>query len=282
MASHKLSSITPHVVGPATLLDDPNANRLYIDVRLGEPADEFRSYCDAHIHGAVHAQIRDVFAGQPTAESGNLPLPAIADLQRQLRAWDVDPDTEIVLYGPSPALAARGWWVLRWAGLRNVKVLDGGIKAWASQGGPLAQGEQLTLPCLSSERLVLSPGHMPSIPVAEVERLPADVLLVDARDENSFLAGSIPRAVNLPAAEQWTPGSTLRTVNEIRALYGKARALDGADVVVYCGGGVLSALSVLTLSAFGVTPRLFVGSWSEWNKSAARMARSVDERLAPW
>ncbi len=280
MTNHRLSSLTPHVVDAAKLLDEPNDNRFYVDVRLGEPADEFRSYRDAHVHGAVYAQIRDVFAGSPTAQTGNLPLPAIGDLQRQLRAWGVDPETELVLYAPSPALAARGWWVLRWAGLRNVRILDGGLKAWASQGGALAQGEHVPAPRPSSERLVLTPGNMPSISVEEVESLPANVLLIDARDENAFLAGCIPCAINLPSAEQWTPGSILRTVDEIRALYEKTGALEGCEVVAYCGGGVLSALTVLTLSAFGVTPRLFVGSWSEWNKSPTRMARSASQRIA--
>ena len=275
MANHRISSLSPGVVDAAQLLDTPNENRLFLDVRLGEPADELKSYRDAHIHGAVYAQIRDVFAGTPTAHTGSLPLPAIADLQRRLRAWGVDQATELVVYGPTPALAARGWWVLRWAGLDNVKVLDGGLKSWTTLGGPLAQGDHAPAARASSDKLVLTPGHMPSIPVEQVETLAPEVLLIDARDENAFLAGAIPRATNLPAAEQWTPGSTLRTVDDIRALYERAGALDGAPVVVYCGGGVLSALSVLTLSALGPTPRLFVGSWSEWNKSAARMARSA-------
>lgn len=280
MANHKISSLTASVVEAAQLLDTPNDNRLFIDVRLGEPADELKSYRDSHIHGAVHAQIREVFAGTPGARTGNLPLPAIGDLQRQLREWGVDDQTELIAYGPSPALAARGWWVLRWAGLRNVKVLNGGMKAWATQGGPLAQGDLLAPRRASSDRLVLTGGHMPCVTVEEVETLPPGVVLIDARDENSFLAAAIPRAVNLPAAEQWTPGSTLRTVDEIRALYQKAGALSGADVVAYCGGGVLSALTVLTLSAMGPVPRLFVGSWSEWSKSPERMARSAAERSA--
>jgi thiosulfate/3-mercaptopyruvate sulfurtransferase len=280
MQNHKISSRTSDVVDAAQLLDAPNENRLFLDVRLGEPADELKSYRDGHIHGAVYAQIRDVFAGKPTASSGNLPLPAIEDLQRQLRAWGVDPETELVVYGPSPALAARGWWVLRWAGLRNVKVLDGGMKAWITQGGPLAQGDHMPARRAASDSLVLVPGHMPQISVEEVEALGREVVLIDARDENSFLAGAIPYAANLPSAEQWTPGSTLRTVDEIGALYERAGAMSGAEVVVYCGGGVLSALSVLTLSAWGPTPRLFVGSWSEWNKSAARLARSVAAREA--
>lgn len=280
MLNHKMSSRTPHVVDAAQLLDVPHENRLFLDVRLGEPGDELKSYRDGHIHGAVYAQIRDVFAGKPTARTGNLPLPEVEDLQRQLRAWGVDRETELIVYGPSPALAARGWWVLRWAGLQNVKVLDGGLKAWTTQGGPLAQGDHVPARRASSDGLVLTPGHMPSIPVEEVEALGPDVVLIDARDENSFLAGAIPGATHLPAAELWTPGATLRTAEEIRALYEKAGALNEAQVVVYCGGGVLSALSVLTLSALGPTPRLFVGSWSEWNKSPARMARSAGAREA--
>lgn len=264
----------------AALLGDPRENRLFIDVRLGEPADELRSYRDSHIHGAAYGQIRDVFAGAPTARTGNLPLPPLADLQRRLRAWGVDPETEVVLYGPSPALSARGWWVLRWAGLRDVKVLDGGLKSWTTQGGPLAQGDTVPVRRPSSERLLLTPGNMPSISVEEVERLDPKVLLIDARDENSFLAGCIPGALNLPSAEQWTPGSTLRSIDEIRALYDKAGVVNRAEVVAYCGGGVLSALTVLTLSALGPTPRLFVGSWSEWNKTPERMARSAMEKVA--
>lgn len=278
MAQHRISSLTSQVVQADALLDDPRENRRFIDVRLGEPADELRSFRDAHIHGAVHAQIRDVFADTPTAQTGSLPLPRTDALQHQLHEWGVDPETELVLYGPSLALAARGWWVLRWAGLRNVRVLDGGLKAWAALGGPLAQGDTRPAPAASQEALVLTPGHMPQISVEEVEQLGPGEVLIDARDENAYRAGCIPGAVNLPSAEQWTPGSSLRTVGELRSLYERAGALSGKPVVAYCGGGVLSALTVLTLSSLGVMPRLFVGSWSQWSTSAERMARSVNEK----
>jgi thiosulfate/3-mercaptopyruvate sulfurtransferase len=268
-------SLSDQLADPGELLASPCENRLYIDVRLGEPVDELKSYREAHVHGAVHAQIREVFASEPTASSGNLPLPDIGRLEQQLREWGVDPDTELILYGPSPALAARGWWVLRWAGLQRVKVLDGGLKAWVHHGGPLAQGDHVPRRRSSSDSLRLTTGNMPSISVDEVECLGPSVVLLDARDESTYLAGCIPQALNLPSPEQWTPGSTLRTVDELRAMYTKAGALDRSEVVAYCGGGVLSALTVLTLSAFGVTPRLFVGSWSEWNKSPERRARSA-------
>ncbi|MCP5281838.1 MAG: sulfurtransferase [Rhodoferax sp.] len=274
-ASHRLSGRSPHVVEAAHLLDQPNDNRLFVDVRLGDPDEQLLRYRESHIHGAVHAQIRDVFAAPPTAQSGSLPLPSIESLRRQLCSWGVDAQTEIIVYGASPALASRGWWVLRWAGCQNVRVLDGGIRSWTSQGGPLAQGDSIPAKRSSSGTLELSAGHLGEVSVEQVETLPEQVLLIDARDESAFLAGAIPRAMHLPAADLWTPDGYLRTVDEIGSLLQSVGALDADQVVVYCGGGVLSALTTLALSAFGSAPRLFVGSWSQWSRSPDRMARSA-------
>lgn len=233
---HKLSYLSGDIVQPEQLLGQPSEQRLFIDVRLGEPEDELKDYQDCHILGAVHAQIRDVFASPPTSQSGNLPLPELTALEQQLGAWGAHADTEIVLYGPSMALAARGWWVLRWAGLHNVKVLDGGLKAWVNQGGPVAQGTTHCMPSSTKRQLKLHADQMPQVLVEDMERLSYSTLVIDARDENSFLAGSIPRACNLPSSEQWTPAGSLRTVREIENLYEEIGVKGAEDIVVYCGG----------------------------------------------
>jgi len=273
--SHLISSISNNIIQAKDLIDDQNKNRLFIDVRLGEPTEEIESFREVHILGAVYAQIRDIFASPPTSISGNLPLPSIANLQISLDNWGVKKDTEIILYGPSLALAARGWWVLKWAAAKNVKILDGGLKAWINNGGPVAQGASAPALISSEEKIVLSAGHLPTIEVNEVSKLDANTMLIDARDEGSYLAGHIPRALNIPAANQWTPASSLRTINEMKKIYSELKVISGNEVIVYCGGGVLSALTVLILSTIGINSRLFVGSWSEWNKDSERMARSV-------
>src|SRR5690606_16854412 len=262
---HRLSSLTDAIVQPESLLGSVGTNRLFIDVRLGEPEEEFKRYRDQHIFSAVYAQIREVFASPPTQTSGNLPLPSLEALEQQLRQWQVDDETEIIVYGPSLALAARAWWVLRWAGLSNVKMLDGGIKAWTDQGGAVAQGVYAPPARKSSASLTLKKDSLPAISVEEMEQLADDVVLIDARDEASYYAGRIPRAISLPASEHWTPTARLRTVQEIARLYVNIGLDDKSSVVVYCGGGVLSALEVLTMRALGIQARLYVGSWSEWN-----------------
>lgn len=270
--SYRFSALTPNVVDAAALLARPSANRLFVDARLGEPADEYRSYRDQHIHGAVHAQIRDVFASPANAATGNLPLPDVPGLQVQLRAWGVNTKTEIIVYGPSLALAARGWWTLRWAGAQNVRVLDGGMREWIAQGGAVAQGDYQPRLEQQGAPIILTPGQLPQIELAELEHSLPQHTLIDARDEASFDQGHLPRALNLPSTEQWTPSGRLRTVAELRERYRALGILTGQDAVVYCGGGVLSALSALLLDALGVQTRLYVGSWSEWAKSPERIA----------
>jgi thiosulfate/3-mercaptopyruvate sulfurtransferase len=245
-------------------------DRLFVDARLGDPSEELASFRSSHILGAVHAQIREVFAGPQTPTSGNLPLPSIEALQATIDAWGVGRNTEIIVYGPTPALAARGWWTLKWAGVSNVRLLDGGLSAWGAAGGPVAQGDAPPRD-RSTNRLLLTAGNMPTIEIAELEHIDPSTILIDARDEPSYSAGYIPRAVNLPASDQWSLSRKLRSFRAIADIYARAEVSSGRETIVYCGGGVLSALEVLTMAATtGVVPRLYVGSWSEWSKGVTR------------
>ncbi|WP_082926372.1 sulfurtransferase [Cupriavidus sp. D384] len=264
------------LVSAEALLNSPTPNRLFIDVRLGDPAAELSNYQDCHIYGAVYAQIRDVFAGLPTQLSGNLPLPNLVDLNQELAVWGVGIDTEIVVYGPSPALAARGWWVLRWAGLTKVRVLDGGLKAWISAGGPVARGTASPRP--TTAPLLLGGGHLAQIDaknlLAVLESDSAAPLLIDARNEDAYQAGHIRGARNIPASSLWTPSGTLRGPEALTRQLSDVGADDVHQVIIYCGGGVLSALTYLVLEQTRTTkptPLLYVGSWSEWIKEPARL-----------
>lgn len=272
-----LPEFSDHVVQADQLLATGDVDRLFVDVRLGEPAEELTSFRACHIFSAVHAQIRDIFAGPPTPTSGNLPLPDVEVLQATLKSWGARLDTEIIVYGPTPAIAARGWWVLKWAGVPKVRLLDGGLNAWIASGGAVAQGDPPPRFAQTSSPLRLSSGNMPTIETLEVEGLDHSTILIDARDEASYLAGHIPPAQNSPASDQWTPARKLRSKGEIGEIYARAGITRGSDIVVYCGGGVLSALEVLTIEAItGIVPRLYVGSWSEWNKNPNRLARSAE------
>jgi 3-mercaptopyruvate sulfurtransferase SseA len=87
-------------------------------------------YSAWHLPGAVFVDVDADLAGSP-GPGGRHPLPYPAALQSTLRAAGVRATTPVVAYDAADgSVAARLWWLLRWAGHRTVAVLDGGIAAW--------------------------------------------------------------------------------------------------------------------------------------------------------
>jgi thiosulfate/3-mercaptopyruvate sulfurtransferase len=79
------------------------------------------------------------------------------------------------------------------------------------------------------------------------------------------VAGHIPGAVNLPAAELTGPDGRFRPAEALAARFGRAGVRMDHPVGAYCGSGVTAAHTVLALTLAGVPdPELYVGSWSEW------------------
>ncbi len=271
-----ISKTPSSIIDAKAAVTQPRATTLFIDVRLGEPDKEKADFERSHIEGAVYSQIRDVFASAPTPASGNLPLPVVEKLQAQLEQWGVSNQTNIIVYGPTPAVAARGWWVLRWAGLAKVRLLDGGLAAWTAAGGAVTAGESKAK-VAAVKGLQLSPGHLPQATVDQIQCLESSAKVVDARDAASYQAGHIPGAVNVPASSLWDAAGKLAGLSVLRERFSQSAVEASADNVIYCGGGVLSALEVLLLEELGIPSRLYVGSWSEWSKDASRPRQAERE-----
>lgn len=243
-----------------------------LDVRIGDAEKARAAYREAHIPGAWPTTVAADFAGKPTDESGNLPLPEPADLQGALERWGVTPETHVVVYSDNPAAAARAWWVLRWAGVEKTRILDGGLKAWIEAGGSVETGEGPAGSRPSGDTLQVSPGQLPELQYGDVEDFARVGLLLDSRPAAAFgdeaVPTHIPGARSLPAEKAWDENGKLRADEELRALF-RATADEGGPVGAYCGGGVLAAYEVLALKAIGVDAALYVGSWSEWSKRQA-------------
>jgi thiosulfate/3-mercaptopyruvate sulfurtransferase len=230
-----------------------------LDVRWTLAKDGRVAYAAGHLPGAVFADLDDDLCGQPGA-GGRHPLPDPAALETALRRLGVRAGHPVVVYdagGVNPTgAAARAWWTLRWAGIEDVRVLDGGFAAWVAAGEPVTSDTPQPPP----GDVTVRPGGMPVW--TEAEASDPDNVLLDARIPQRYrgelepvdpVAGHIPGARNLPAAE---------TVDE----HGRLRALDvgGERLGAYCGSGVTAAQLVLALHEQGVPAALYVGSWSHW------------------
>jgi thiosulfate/3-mercaptopyruvate sulfurtransferase len=246
-----------------------------LDVRwqltaAGGPAYDGRAdYRSGHIPGAVYVDLETELAAHGAPTEGRHPLPGLDALQASARRWGIRTGDAVVVYdGGGNLAAARAWWLLRWAGVADVRLLDGALPAWRAAGLPLETAETQPVP----GDVVLRGGGLPVLDLDEV-RAYAGVLL-DARAAERYRgetepvdpkAGHIPGAVSLPTTATLAPDGTFLPAAALRELFAEAGAGDGVPVAAYCGSGVTAAHEIAALAIAGIDAALYVGSWSQWS-----------------
>jgi len=245
-----------------------------LDVRWTVAGSDPDSYLTAHIPGARFVDLDRDLAG-PAGLGGRHPLPDPVDLQAALRAGGIDDDSNVVVYdGGSGLASARAWWLLRWSGLRDVRVLDGGLAAWlAVDDRPTAAGPEPTTP--EPGTVTVRPGAMPVVEVDRAAELAASGALIDARAAARYrgeiepldpVAGHIPGSVNLPIGDLLTAGGTFRSPAELRAAFAGLgfAATDAQSVAASCGSGITACQLILAAEIAGLELALYPGSYSQW------------------
>ncbi|MFC6009472.1 sulfurtransferase [Nocardia lasii] len=244
-----------------------------LDVRwaLGDP-DGPQHYLDGHIPGAVFVDLETELAAAPSPARGRHPLPDPGTFEKCARSWGLNEGEPVVVYDATGGMAAaRAWWLLRWAGVENVRILDGGLPAWLATGGELATGAE---PDPVDGDLVVRPGGLPVID-ADIAATWSGVLL-DARAAERYRgdvepidprAGHIPGAHSAPTAENLTPTGHFRTPEELRARFAPHTP---GPIAVYCGSGVTAAHQIAALAVAGIDAALYPGSWSQWSNDPKR------------
>ncbi len=256
-----------------TLLEEVTV--LDVRYRLGGPPGR-PEYDAGHVPGAAYVDLPSDLAAPPGA-GGRHPLPDTGRFEDAMRRAGVRQDRPVVVYDDWTGLAAgRAWWLLRYHGHRDVRVLDGAWPAWRDGGGAVETEEVSPVPGDFTAR----PGQMPVVDVDDVLGVP---VLVDARAAERFrgetepvdpIAGHIPGAVNVPTTTNLRADGRFRDADALRSLYAAAGVTAEQDVAVYCGSGVTAAQNVLAL---GIRAALYPGGWSGWITDPARptVTRSV-------
>lgn len=229
------------------------------------------------IPGAVDVDLPTELAAPGGGTRGSRPLPAIADLQRHARGWGLRQGQPVVVYDHDRGLVAgRAWWVLRWAGIAEVRLLDGGFAAWAAAGLPVAFGA----PAPPPGDAVLSPGHLPVLDADGAAALARAGVLLDTRVRANYIGGAtppgtprrghIPGSVSAPVADVFTEAGPFADAATLRHLFAALGADGSRPVGVTCGAGISAALGVAALASIGIEAAMFPGSWSAWSADPDR------------
>jgi thiosulfate/3-mercaptopyruvate sulfurtransferase len=270
------------------MTDNPLVSADWLLARLGDPKLRIvdasfkmpgasptaaQDYAAGHIPGAVFFDI-DAIADRTSA----LPhmFPGAGQFAHLASLIGIDDEHDIVIYDAGNWMGApRAWWTFRVFGRDDVKVLDGGRKAWRAAGGVLTADPTWTTPSHFTARYTAARVRDKAQVLANVGSGVEQV--VDARTEERFRgavaepwpgrrSGRIPDSFNVPfgALSDATTGA-LKTPEELRAIFESAGVDTTRPIVTSCGSGVTAAALNLALYRFGVADTaLYDGSWAEW------------------
>lgn len=269
-----------------------------LDVRWSLGRDDGSElYLAGHLPTAVYVDLDSELSSPASPQLGRHPLPDVKTLSEDARRWGVQHDAPVIVYDNDGGLsAARAWWVLRWAGKADVRILDGGLAAWERAGGEVVT--EVPKPRLGDVDFV--GGQMPLLDADDAQHLAAGAdsegLLIDVRASERYAgrsepmdprAGHIPGAINLPTGENLTGEGEFGDTEQLRKRFSSA-GLDvdshipgspGPDhpVGVYCGSGVSACHTIAALAAIGVQASLYPGSWSQWSHDSARAVATASD-----
>jgi thiosulfate/3-mercaptopyruvate sulfurtransferase len=273
-----------NLISPSTLRDRL-AQVTVIDVRWRLGQHDARTHYDAdHVPGAAFVDVETELS-DPPGHGGRHPLPDPAILQAALRRAGVSADRPVVCYDYGDGMAAaRAWWTLRWAGHPDVRVLDGGYRAWTEAGLPVSADPEQP----AAGDFVVDPGHLRAL---DADAAAAAPILIDARQPPRYrgetepidaVAGHIPGAVNVPYADLTEADGRLRSADALRSRFAESFAgTPDQPIAAYCGSGITAAHTLLALAEAGYhDTALYVGSWSHWITDPARPIATGTEEVA--
>ena len=264
---------------------------------LVHPSAGEKLFLEAHIPSAVYANLDTALSamhGAPgatgtlvaheadvPASGGRHPLPSREKFATWLSSVGFNNTMQAVVYDRNGAnYCGRLWWMLKWAGVDNVAVLDGGLQAWQAAGGAVASGAepghfqsnfelQPALCTLVTTQAVLERLGQPSQTVVDARSAPRYRGEVEPLDP---VAGHIPGALNRPFADNLGADGKFKPAALLRAEFDTLLAgRDASSVVHQCGSGVSALPNLIAMEVAGLgRSGLYAGSWSEWCSDPAR------------
>ncbi|MDO9485463.1 MAG: sulfurtransferase [Actinomycetota bacterium] len=244
-----------------------------LDVRWATDGPSgFDEYLKGHIPGAVFVDLDTELSGPASPTAGRHPLPSPEQLQAAARRWGINAGDAVVAYdGDGNLIAARAWWLLRWAGFTDVRLLDGALPAWIAAGKEVSTDTVQPAP----GTVELSSGAVRTLDLEEIEDFTTRGLLLDAREPERFRgevepldpkAGHIPGSRNAPTRANLDADGRFLPADVLREQFKSLRVDGSRPVGVYCGSGVTAAHEIAALEIIGgYRTALYVGSWSQWS-----------------
>ncbi len=261
-------------------LNDPAIRILEVSV---DPA----AFQQGHIPGAVGLDWFKDLEQHPIRD-----IASRTKMERILGQAGVSNTTPVLLYGDNHNwFAAYAYWLLKYYGHGDARIINGGRRKWIDEGRPLTKEAASVAPTTyktqdpdtsiralrdyvvaavgSASRSMLETGHIQRflVDVRSPKEFAGELLAPeDLPQEGAYRGGHIPGAVNIPWGEAVAPDGTFKSADELRRLYGGRRITPDKEIIVYCRIGERSAHTWFVLAELLGYPDVsnYDGSWIEY------------------
>lgn len=261
--------ISPEKV--AQWLEDKQTDVVMVDVRADLHDEQYgvNAYEKNHLPEAHFLHLEEDLSGDVKKHGGNHPIPDVETFARKLGERGISNETKVVVYDDAVNMfAPRAWFLLRYVGVQEVYVLDGGYEGWKRAGLPITD----ELPEVESVTFYPKVQDEVIVSMEEVKNRATDVILIDSRAKERYLgleeplydrAGHIPGAVNYCWQEVIGKDGKWKSKAALREHF--AALPKDKKVIVSCGSGVSACANLLALHRIGYDHIVFyAGSFSDW------------------
>jgi thiosulfate/3-mercaptopyruvate sulfurtransferase len=190
---------------------------------------------------------------------------------KRLGELGLDVSERVVVYGDDPREPARVWWILRYWGVKDAGLLDGGWRAWAEADSAVSKDEPKVKP--TTPTLKAHPDRLATREQVLGYVKDKDRQIIDARSGKEFCGedkrakrgGAIPGAKNLEWSDLLDKDGRFKSADELRKLFKEHEVNLKEPAVTYCQSGGRASVMAFALELMGAKDvRNYYRSWSEW------------------
>jgi thiosulfate/3-mercaptopyruvate sulfurtransferase len=234
-------------------------------------------YDKEHIPGArsIDPRTTDNFEA-PMGTGADMDMTTLlseAALHAKLEKFGISDGSHVVVaFGsPSVVMATRTIFLLRYAGVENVSLLDGGLAAWKRGGHPVSTVAPAVVPGHYTRHI--QPAIAVNYAYVQAHLNTPHFRIIDAREPvyyhsaapiSGMTPGHVPGAGNVPFNSLFDDTSGLRPPSVIEASFRAAGVQPGDTVIAYCHVGLQATAVVLSARSVGIPVKMYVGSFHDW------------------
>lgn len=226
-----------------------------------------------HITGAVNIPHSSLCNDEPVRNLIKTP----AEMAKILGANGVSPDKTIVVYDEgSGKYSSRMYWMLKYLGFPNVKVLDGNLEAWKAGRKPITgtptRAKAVTFSANADE------GQLAKMDEVKKATGSASYVIVDARTpeeysgtaETELRKGHIPGAVNINHETLLDGDGQMKPQADLKTAFESKGVTPDKTVIAYCESSVRAGVIYLALTEMGYpNVKVYDGAYLEWQNNAS-------------